>query len=194
LKNISQWERAAHDIISPHIQKRLKTSPLSIYIIQPPPLRRPGSMATLDDTFAAIFENADDDIRVKAAHSLGELAKRELAKRERGHRRVSLGLWQLVYEWQHGASKQKNRLLWEKSFPGTVHCESTVATIRRQGRESGTETQSEEFPMVEKEEEEFQTVLSKSAMKEKKKEFAEKTEKIKKRKVFKELSKNIAVS
>jgi hypothetical protein len=156
LKKISQWEMAANDIISPHIQKRLKTSPLSIYIIQPPPLRHPGSMATLDDTFAAIFEN-DDDIRVKAAQSLGELAEREL-----GRRPDSTGLWQLVYEWHHGASKQKNGSLWEKSFPGTVHCESTIATIRTIHKEK------------------FQTVLSKSA--------------IKKKNVFKELSKNIAVS
>jgi hypothetical protein len=158
---------AAHDIIHPRIQKRLKTSPLSIYMIQPPPLRHPGFMATLDDTFAAIFENIHD--RVRAGQSLGELAKSEL-----GRGRDSNRLWQLVYEWQHGAFKQKDRSLWEKSFPGTVHCESTIATIRKQGIES-----------------EFQTVLSKSAMKEKKEESTEKLEEMK---VFKELSKNIAVS
>jgi hypothetical protein len=119
LKKISQWEMAAHDILHPHIQKRLKSAPLSIYIIQPPPLRHPRSMATLDDTLAALFENLDD--RVKAAQYLGDRAKRESDP---------LGLWQLVHEWHHGASERKNRSLWEESFPGTVHCESIMATIR----------------------------------------------------------------
>jgi hypothetical protein len=184
------------EITRPYTMKRLQHYPLLIRIILPPPLRDPKFMATLDDTFAAVFEGFDKietDCAVNYLHERAEIERT-------GESGPSSHLWQLLYAWtsERKGVKPENNLLWEKSFSGTVHCEAVTATIYQEGTEIKKGKQRSEKTGTEKctEDAQFERVLSPNNEKMEKKEDKEKElEREREReRDFKVLAKNIAVS
>lgn len=131
LLKISQWEMAICELAGPAAHRHLQTLPLRIFVLQPPTLSHPKSMAPLDATISAVF-GPDPRIVHNAKKYLATLARNDSPYARNNNRR----LWRCILDWANGWKADGfwwERPAWEAAFLGTVHCEATTATVRFAG-------------------------------------------------------------